>query len=335
MGNISIRRRRPTWDEISDTLTKASTSSIGKRWVALQFSREMAPNVDVLIDVLRIALTRETSTLMRHEIVFAMGQTSSKSVLKDLKRICDDESEDEVTRHEAVESIAMIDARPFRDAFRRFVAKRKELPILADTASLALEGLCRLYEGKTSENEELPFVPLNLCGCHRSTSSRTNAAAASSSLPVQQKTPFDELTKTLLDRTETLYDRYEALFELRDDYPSEATPVICRALEEDQASACFRHELAFTAGLLGDVDSERVLIAVLNDRNEHDVVRHEAAISLGSVGTSNAKRVLRRHCKSPRDMVRESCLAALAMRPFVLSDATKASNAFEFKWGAA
>lgn len=325
----SVRRPR-TWDDVVNVLTRkgGASRSIGERWVALQFSRQLAPSKDALVECLRRSLVVErNSVLMRHEIAFTLGQTETKAALKTLKEILIDDSEDEVTRHEAAESIALIDSRPFEQLLSTFARDRDRHPILADTSMLALEGL-RQYREQGEDAEDAPFVPSAICGCTQSIDlSKTETSESRSGASLAS------LSRTLVNAEKTLYERYAALFELRDCHRSEAPDILAYALRQDRTSALLRHELAFTLGLFGDPKSMRVLIDTLKNSKEHDVVRHEAAISLGSIDVEEAHRTLLRHARSRPAMVRESCIAALAMRPFTTGKSALSDDAFEFKWG--
>ena len=139
------------------------------------------------------------------------------------------------------------------------------------------------------------------------------------------------------DTQASLYDRYEACFELRDRHLhlDIAVKAIACALENDTSSACFRHELAFTLGILGSPDSENILISKLDDTTEHSVVRHEAALALQCIASERAEYALRRVSKCVTDdaMVRESCIVALAMRPYIFPSTESDSDIGEYIFG--
>jgi len=289
----------------------------------------LAPSKEALVECLGKSLSVETkSILMRHEIAFTLGQTETEAALETLKHILIDDNEDEVTRHEAAESIALIDSRPFEKLLKRFARERDRNPILADTSILALEGL-RQYRERGEDAEDAPFVPSAICGCAQSVDHLSKIEASEG----RSGASLEELSRTLASSEKTLYERYAALFELRDCHRNQAPDIISFALRKDRTSACLRHEMAFTLGLFGDPKSMRVLIDTLENSKEHDVVRHEAAISLGSIDMDEAYRALLRHASSRRAMVRESCLAALAMRPFTTGNKATTESGFEFKWG--
>ena len=78
-------------------------------------------------------------------------------------------------------------------------------------------------------------------------------------------------------------------------------------------------------GILGSPDSENILISKLDDTTEHSVVRHEAALALQCIASESAERALYRVSKIATEdiMVRESCIVALAMRSYILTDDDK------------
>ena len=319
MGNSFRKKRRgrrrrreiPSWKKIKSSLM-SSKSSLTERWVALQFCRKKAPSREELGRVLIEALKyNKDSILMRHEIAFALGQTGcGVNVLKKIMR--NEKGEDEVTRHEAAESLSTLEN--CKNDFELYAKNRDQYPILADTCALALEGMRRFLSGEI----DAAFAP---CGCV------THKNKEDSRLPKALKilTIDEEITacKILKDTQSTLYDRYEALFELRDQHRDidVAVKTIADTLKNDSSSACFRHELAFTLGILGSsCDAENILISKLRDKSEHSVVRHEAALALQCLESDRAALALRRVSKlSTEDpMVRESCIVALAMRSYIL-----------------
>ena len=320
MGNATFRRRRkrkrvPSWSKIKSNLTSSKTS-LTDRWVALQFCRKRAPSREELGKVLIEALKfNKESVLMRHEIAFALGQTGRG--VETLKRIMrDSENEDEVTRHEAAESLSTLVN--CKNDFETYAKNRDRFPILADTCALALEGMRRFLSGET----DAAFAPC--CGCQTHKNKEKTSSSSSTSQKIMTMGEEIAACAVLRDTQASLYDRYEACFELRDRHLHLDTAVkaIACALQNDTSSACFRHELAFTLGILGSPDSENVLISKLGDTSEHSVVRHEAALALQCIASDSAERALCRVSKRATEdvMVRESCIVALAMRSYILMD---------------
>ena len=319
MGNAFRSRKRkrvPSWSKIKSNLT-SSSATLTERWVALQFCRKRAPSREELGKVLIEALKfNKESVLMRHEIAFALGQTGrGVETLKKIMR--DSEHEDEVTRHEAAESLSTLVN--CKNDFETYAKNRDRFPILADTCALALEGMRRFLSGET----DAAFAPC--CGCQ----THKNKEKQTSSTSQKTMTVEEEIAAcaVLGDTQASLYDRYEACFELRDRHLhlDIAVKAIACALEKDTSSACFRHELAFTLGILGSPDSENILISKLDDTTEHSVVRHEAALALQCIASESAERALYRVSKIATEdiMVRESCIVALAMRSYILTDDDK------------
>ena len=149
------RGREYRVEKIKSNLT-SSSATLTERWVALQFCRKRAPSREELGNILIEALKfNKESVLMRHEIAFALGQTGRG--VETLKKIMRDaEHEDEVTRHEAAESLSTLVN--CKNEFETYAKNRDRFPILADTCALALEGMRRFLSGEI----DAAFAP---CGC--------------------------------------------------------------------------------------------------------------------------------------------------------------------------
>eukprot|EP00939_MAST-03C_sp_MAST-3C-sp1_P000646 g646.t1 len=268
---------------------------------------------------------------MRHEIAFALGQTEHASAILSLRRLLADETEDEVTRHEAAESLSTLDGENCKQRFEIYSRDRNRHPILSDTCMLALEGRRRFLEGEI----DAAFAP---CGCQKKKVVRGAVEGGSGGEEIMDPESDRRARNVLLDKSASLYDRYEALFELRDRTCSTdlAAATIAEALRNDRCSACFRHELAFTLGIFGiQKGIERILVETLANSSEHGVVRHEAALALQCFHSDTSKRALQRGAAVGNDeLVRESCVAALAMRPFY-TEATDESGGevADFRFG--
>ncbi|OMH82899.1 Deoxyhypusine hydroxylase, partial [Zancudomyces culisetae] len=77
-----------------------------------------------------------------------------------------------------------------------------------------------------------------------------------------------------------MYQRYRALFSLKGLGTPEAVDLIIQALEKENESELFKHELAYCLGQLQDERAISTLKGLVSDSSEFVMVRHEAAESL-------------------------------------------------------
>jgi deoxyhypusine monooxygenase len=106
----------------------------------------------------------------------------------------------------------------------------------------------------------------------------------------------------------SLPEKYRVLFSLRNCANASALPALLVGLKD--ASALFRHDVAFAIGQRQDKDAVDALIRVLDDSREHAMVRHEAAEALGAIGTLECLQPLTRHEESDVREIAETCLLA-------------------------
>lgn len=299
------------WQESIENLSNAD-AVVENRYRALFFSRQTAPSTAELVKLLTKALDHETSELMRHEICYVLGQCGDALAIPVLSAVLHDEGDSVVTRHEAAEGLAALDAQGSIPALEQYAASEDGgLQLLRQTCELALEGLRREQAGEEA-------VPVCACQMYEKTATSKGIEYVSKD-PAKGREDLTNpahipaLTASLLDQAAPLYGRYEAMFTLRNLGGSATTEALCRALREDTSSACLRHEVAFVLGQMEDEDATDALIEKLQDPQEHDVVRHEVAIALGSMAKGGPGEVaLKAGLEDPAPMVHESCAAALA-----------------------
>ena len=112
------------------------------------------------------------------------------------------------------------------------------------------------------------------------------------------------------------------MFALRDlasppDLPTAVPAVEALASGFADASALFRHEIAFVFGQLGHPASIPSLFETLKNDKEACMVRHEAAEALGSMGDEEGvDAMLQQFVKDKEQVVRESVIVALDMAEF-------------------
>lgn len=138
-----------------------------------------------------------------------------------------------------------------------------------------------------------------------------------------------ELEKTLMDSSLPLFLRYRAMFALRDlasppDLPTAVPAVLALAKGLADASALFRHEIAFVFGQLSHPASIPALTEALSNTEEASMVRHEAAEALGSLGDEEGvEATLLKFLHDKEKVVRESVIVALDMAEFESSGQTE------------
>jgi len=133
------------------------------------------------------------------------------------------------------------------------------------------------------------------------------------------KPDVEKLRKQLLDTSLPLFKRYRAMFSLRNIGGKEAVEALTAGF--DDASALFRHEIAYVLGQMQDPYSAEALKLVLQrGTKEHAMVRHEAAEALGAIATTDIYDLLRGFVEDEHRPVSESCLVALDMCDYFNSD---------------
>jgi len=290
-----------TWDDVLVVMTATPRYPIAVRYQALFFAKPCAPSSEDYVKVLSDALAHETSILMRHEICYVLGQSGNALAVPILKGIMHDSSEDEITRHEAAEGLAALDAEGLLDDLSRYGEDdRSSLPLLTDTCMLAIDGLAQKNDARVCGCLDGEKVPGGRFVSRDPAKGDTTATAAD----------VPALEAMLLDQSKPLFARYAAMFTLRD---LAASGGLAKALAADTSSACFRHEACFVLAQLEDLTTVPALVAKLADPAEHAVVRHEAAIALSAMGDSDeAKPALEKFLADPDPLVNESCAAALS-----------------------
>lgn len=113
----------------------------------------------------------------------------------------------------------------------------------------------------------------------------------------------------LLQRDTSLSQKYRILFSLRNIPGEAAEEAIVAGLKD--ASALFRHEVAYCLGQRQDAAAIETLKAVLADSREHSMVRHEAGEALGAIGTATCLKELQSYVQDPCSEVAQTCQLAL------------------------
>ena len=110
------------------------------------------------------------------------------------------------------------------------------------------------------------------------------------------------------------------MFALRNINTDASVLALCQGMQHESSSALFRHEVAYILGQIQNPVSIPTLVAHLKDTNEDNIVRHESAEALGSIATENCRKVLEEYLRDDVRVVKESCMVALDIKDYVLSD---------------
>lgn len=231
---------------------------------------------------------------MRHELAYVIGQFQDPDACATLAQIVEDVADDAMVRHEAAEALGAIGHAQALPVLERF--SQDPAPEVSETCALAL----RLIQYKVetaagavieAEHDRNPYLSVD------------PAPAASKDVPTEA------LKATLLDPRESLFDRYRAMFSLRNRNTEAAALALAEGYGD--ASALFRHEVAYVMGQMANPVTVPALTRVLTDKREHRMVRHEAAEALGAIGTPECEEVLQKYLEDAEQVVRESCEVAL------------------------
>lgn len=256
---------------------------IEERYRALFYAKSAPESMCALM---LSALDVQTSILLRHEIAYVLGQIGNMEAAAALCEILEDEGEDEIVRHEAAEALGAL-----RVHCDSIASLANETTPLGQTCLIAL---------KTVTLESKP------CPCQYASSDPAIG------VPGATEKDVPAYAQTIISEESALWDRYVAMFTLRNVGGANSVHALCRALLEDTTSALLRHEVAFVLGQMESPEATEALIQSLGRSSEHSMVRHEAAIALGSIGGEEAKVALENWISDRDELVRESCVVALA-----------------------
>ena len=127
--------------------------------------------------------------------------------------------------------------------------------------------------------------------------------------PAALETDLESLRFSLIDEDTRMFERMRSLFRLRDIGGASAAMMICEAFAS--SSALLRHEAAYVLGQMQRPEAVDVLMAILDDEDEHVMVRHEAAEALGAIGELSCIKLLKKHLQHTSPEIAESCEVAL------------------------
>ncbi|CAL8578277.1 deoxyhypusine hydroxylase [Xanthoria parietina] len=249
------------------------------------------------------------SALLKHELAYCLGQTRNMSSVPFLRQVLADRHQDPMCRHEAAEALGALGDNNSLDELRRMRDDNTEATVVRETCEIAVSRI-EWEHSAQRRGEKLRD---------------SDFASVDPAPPLPQTESsysIDELQELLLDTRRPLFERYRAMFVLRDlssppDLPTAVAAIEALASGFRDASALFRHEIAFVFGQLSHPASIPSLIATLSDRKEESMVRHEAAEALGSLGDEEGvEDVLRGFLDDEEQVVRDSVVVALDMAEF-------------------
>eukprot|EP00475_Leptophrys_vorax_P022564 TRINITY_DN3071_c0_g1_i1.p1 TRINITY_DN3071_c0_g1~~TRINITY_DN3071_c0_g1_i1.p1 ORF type:complete len:323 (-),score=70.30 TRINITY_DN3071_c0_g1_i1:29-946(-) len=256
----------------------------------------------------RLALGMDSSSvLLKHEIMYVMGQMKLPHANSTLEKVLRNENEDPVVRHEAAEALAAIGSAESIQIIEEY--SRSTVKEVAETCQIALERLRWLNGHVTERKDGEESVDLE----RDSDSSMYVSVDPAPAAPIRS---LEELEKIYLDvdHQHSLYQRYKAMFALRNIGSNEAVEVLVKGFAD--SSAVFRHEIAFVLGQMQNQYAIPFLTEVLKKDHEHEMVRHEAAEALGAMADKSTVELLESFKQCNDRIVSESCDVALDIHEY-------------------
>ncbi|KAJ1909670.1 deoxyhypusine hydroxylase [Tieghemiomyces parasiticus] len=236
---------------------------------------------------------QDTSSLLKHELAYVLGQMGNLTALPVLERVLREETEDPMVRHEAAEAMGALGSASSLPVLEKFAAHRE--PAIAETCELAI--------GRIRHEQSRDATVAAKSSAY--TSVDPAPAAADEGLSTA------ELGRQLMDTSLPLFERYRAMFALRNRGDDASVLALAQGLTD--SSCLFRHEIGFVFGQMQHPASVPALTRALEDSTEAAMVRHECAEALGSIATPEVLPILKKFSQDEERVVRESCIVALDM----------------------
>ena len=251
----------------------------------------------------------DESVLLKHEVAYAIGQMRDPEAIEVLRNLLEDTEQHPVVRHEAGEALGAIGTDECLALVEPFVEDPSQE--VRETCQLAVARIKWLQtikdpierEKKAGESDFFTVDP-----------------APSSLVDDPEK-----LELVLLDETKGIFERYCALFALRDMNNEASVAALIRGFAAE--SALLRHEIAYVLGQMQQSSSFEGLQKVLANPLEHPMVRHEAAEAIGALPDRQVEKILAGYLQDKEPLVSESCLVALDMADYFLSDQLEYADA--------
>lgn len=272
-------------------LNKSGETPLPERFRALFTLR--GANSDEAVKIIGEAFN-DASALLKHEVAYVLGQMRRPFAIPILSSVLSDMKQEPIVRHEAAEALGAIGRKEALPVLEKFL--NDESQAVRETCEIAINLI--LHPEQTEE----PIFEME---------GELNFESVDPAPALKTKKGIPELQSQLMNTSLDLYHRYKAMFALRNRGSKEAVLALCTGFED--ASALFRHEIAYVLGQLQHPASIPALSKQLRIQDEAPMVRHECAEALGSIATPECLTILEEFENDPADVVRESCLVARDM----------------------
>jgi deoxyhypusine monooxygenase len=258
------------------------------------------------VDAMTPALN-DPSALLSHEVAYCLGQMRNKRALPKLEATLRNEALSSMVRHEAAEAMGAIGSDASIPILKEF--STHPTPEISETCVCALDLISWRGKAEVAEESEL--------------------YGSVDPAPPAKEVNVPALREKLNNKQLTHFERYRALFKLRNIGTEAAVNAITSAF--DDASALFRHELAYVLGQMQSPYAIEALKKVLVDAQQHEMVRHEAAEALGAIATDDTLPVLKEFAGDDQQVVKQSCEVALDIHDYFTSDQFQFSDVLAAK----
>lgn len=224
------------------------------------------------------------SELLRHDVMYCMGQMHAKNSLKFLLERMNDPNERSIVRHEAGEALANY--HKLREQIIPEMQKHW------DTEDDLLRSTVRVGIGKLKNFSEKSRYGLKYGGTiepaepFNETELREYIQSRGQPNPRDKAELLRVVEELLLKSYEEVdeFSKYRICYFLRDQKDKPSKEILCKLLKAQNRqviSPLLRHELCFIMGQINEGDQciQDILKEVSLDTTEHPVVRHEAILS--------------------------------------------------------
>lgn len=254
------------------------------------------------------------SELLRHDVMYCMGQMKAKNSLDFLIGKMNDPQELSIVRHEAGEALANI--HELKDQIMPHMEKHW------DTEDELLRSTVHVGLGKLRNFTPASKYGKKYCGTIEPAEpfDEEEIRAYIKSLGLENPKDLAELqnvTETLLLKPYAEINefyKYRMVYFLRDLKDKRSKEILCKLLKKENRpviSPLLRHELCFIFGQINEGDPliQDTLKTLSLDVSEHPVVRHEAILSFYDV--TKDESFIQQFVNHPNQLIQESVLVAI------------------------
>ena len=248
-----------------------------------------------------------TSELLKHEVMYILGQNIMPSSVDFLINSLNDENEAPVVRHEAGEALSNFVE--FREKTIPELQKHWDSPVsvVRSTVRIAIK---KLQNFKPDSNNYNKFLKGTIEPAEPFNSSELKAYLKESG-----KTEAD-IPGILLDENIEEYTRYQVMYYLREKNDVESARIIARLLSLesfDRTSPLMRHEVCFILGQFSEKAKHNEIKELLRGNilnlEESPIVRHEAILAYSEIW-GNDELILAQQ-KDENDLVNQSAFIVM------------------------